>query len=126
MGRFSITRRPSDILYSKYLRKLRNYICEKCGAKHEPNSKNLGVSHFWGRAKESVRHDEENCEILCNWPCHEYFETHRTEYEHWKEQRMGTKAYNLLKFRAHQLGKRDDKLIVMFYKQKLKELSTPL
>jgi hypothetical protein len=80
----------------------------------------LTVSDYWTRAKESVRFDEENCDILCVRD-HAYFETHKTEYEVWKKNRMGEKAFNLLMARAHVPGKRDDKLQVMLIKKLMKE-----
>mgnify|MGYP001582409921 FL=1 len=113
----TIKRRRTDILFSQYLRKKRGYVCEKCGRKHEENSKGFGVSHFWGRAKESVRFDEENCDVLCNIPCHQYFETHHTEYEIWKKERLGEKQYKLLTLRAWLPGKRDDKLTMLWLKK---------
>lgn len=118
-----ITRRPADILWSQYLRKLRNYTCEfpNCGKKHEENSKNLGISHFWGRAKESTRFDGENLDIFCNIPCHEYFTTHRTEYEVWKEKQLGSKRYKMLTVRAHTYQKKDDKKMLIALKILLNE-----
>lgn len=107
---WKIKRRKSDILFSQRIRKERGYRCEKCGRQFEPNDKGFGVSHFWPRAHESVRFDSLNVDTICNIPCHQYFETHRTEYEQWKETRLGTKEYKLLMFRAHQIGKRDDTL----------------
>ena len=107
---WKIKRRKPDILFSQRIRKERNYTCEKCGRRFGPKDKGLGVSHFWPRSHENTRFDEENCEILCNIPCHQYFETHRSEYKIWKEKRLGTKAYKLLMLHAHQRGKRDDKL----------------
>src|SRR3990167_329747 len=108
-----IKRRPADIKFSQYIRKLRNYICEVCGTRHDEKSKNCGLSHFWPRSAESVRFDESNVEILCNIPCHQYFESHRTEYEQWKLKQMGKKAYNSLMLRAHTPKKKDDKLVLL-------------
>ena len=116
MGWWKIKRRPADILFSQQVRSERGCRCEKCGRMHESNSKGLGVSHFWPRGNECTRFDRENVEILCNIPCHQYFETHRTEYEAWKKERIGEKAYKLLMLRAHQVCKKDDKLILMALK----------
>jgi hypothetical protein len=52
---------------------------------------------------------------------HAYFETHKTEYETWKEGRLGTKAFNLLMLRAHRPGKRDDVPVLMWLKQEMKK-----
>ena len=108
-------RRQSDILFSQYLREKRGYKCEKCGKKHDPKSKNLGVSHFWPRARENTRFDEYNCDIFCNIPCHKYFETHRTEYKKWKMDQL-EEEYPLLEFRANQYKKRDDKMDLLMIK----------
>lgn len=111
-----VKRRQADILFSKWLRKLRGYRCEKCGTVHSENSKNLGVSHFWPRSMESVRFDERNCEILCNIPCHRFFEEHRTEYENWKCEDMGEQEFKKLTVDAHTLQKRDDAKVLLFLK----------
>ena len=112
--------RRSDMLFSKYLRLKRRHKCEKC-ERFFPGGKGLTVSHFHGRRKETVRFDEENCDILCI-RCHQYFESHKTEYEVWKKERLGDRAFNLLMLRAHATGKRDDKLMVMVINKLMKEL----
>ena len=78
-----IKRRHSDSLFSQYLRLKRKYRCEYCEG-FFPQGRGLTVSHFWTRAKESVRFDEENCDILCIRD-HAYFESHETEYGIWKK-----------------------------------------
>ena len=90
-----------------------------------PAGTGLTVSHFWSRAKESVRFDEENCDILCVRG-HAFFEFHKTEYTAWKKERMGEKAFNLLMVRAHTTGKRDDKLQIMLIKKLMKEQNSEL
>jgi 5-methylcytosine-specific restriction endonuclease McrA len=117
-GRVKIRR--SDTLFSLYLRKKRGYVCEKC-ARFFPGGKGLTVSHFHGRRKESVRFDEENCDILCI-RCHQYFESHKTEYEAWKLERLGARQFNLLTLRANSTRKRDDKLQCLILKELMKEL----
>jgi 5-methylcytosine-specific restriction endonuclease McrA len=112
--------RRADTLFSLYLRKKRGYICEKC-ARFFAGGKGLTVSHFHGRRKESVRFDEENCDILCI-RCHQYFESHKTEYEAWKSERLGARTFNLLTLRANATKKKDDKLQCMILKELMKEL----
>src|SRR5947207_2027733 len=111
--------RQSDVLFSRYLRQKRRYRCEFCDSFY-PQGVGLTVSHYWSRAKESVRFDEENCDILCVRD-HFYFETHKTEYETWKKNQMGEEAFNLLMVRAHVTGKRDDKLQIILLKKLMKE-----
>ena len=111
--------RRADTLFSLYLRKKRGYRCEYCGG-FWPEGKGLTLSHFWTRAKESVRFDEEKTDILCVND-HRYFEEHKTEYHEWKRNRMGKKAFDLLMLRAHTYRKKDDTPILMWLKQEMKK-----
>ena len=120
-----IHRRQSDILFSKLIRAERNYQCEKCGKRHEPNSMNLGVSHYRQRSRESVRYDEKNCFIFCSIPCHNYFENNPHEHDKFVEKKLGKKEYNLLLFRAEQRGHHDkfiEKLLCKSLRAELKKL----
>jgi hypothetical protein len=119
--------RRTDTLFSLYLRQKRGYRCEKCGG-FWPQGKGLTVSHFWTRAKESVRFDEENIDVLW-FACHSYFENKKGkngEYEVWKKNRMGEKAFNLLMVRAHTPGKRDAKFAAMWIKKLMKEQNSEM
>ena len=102
--------RQSDKLFSQYLRKKRGYKCEYDGRFFEGGI-GLTVSHFHGRRKESVRFDEENCDILC-FVHHQYFEENPLEYVGWKKKRMSEQAFKLLTIRAESYKKRDDKMDV--------------
>lgn len=117
-GRIKVRR--ADTLFSQYLRAKRGYRCEFDNA-FFPDGRGLTVSHFWSRGKESVRFDEENCDILCV-SHHAYFEEHKTEYEAWKLERVGKKAFDLLMLRAHTYHKKDDTPILMWLKQEMKKL----
>lgn len=123
--RKGLKRRQSDTLFSKLVRRERGYRCERCGRIHEPESMNLGLSHFKQRNREAVRYDRENVDVLCNIPCHNYFEEHKTEYEVWKKGRMGTKKYNLLLLRAEQRGSHDpfiEKVLSKEFREALKQI----
>lgn len=117
----SIKRRRADILYSLYLRKARNYTCEHCGVV-KPDGHGLEISHFWGRANESVRFDPENTDVFCH-RCALYFSTStferngKAEYAAWKEKMLGRQAFDLLMLRANRAGKRDDRLIIAWLKE---------
>ena len=118
-----IKRRQSDILFSKIIRAERNYQCEKCGKRHEPNSMNLGVSHYKQRSREVVRYDKKNCFILCSIPCHQYFENNPRDHDKFVEKKLGKKEYNLLLFRSEQRGHHDRFIEKELCKQLRKELS---
>lgn len=110
-GRIKI--READRLYSLWLRGERK-CCERCGSQ-----KTLQCSHFYGRAKESTRFDQENTDVLC-FSCHNFFGQHPPEYVEWKKARMTPQAYKLLMVRAHTFRKRDDKLILLWLKSEAK------
>lgn len=108
-GIFSITLRETDRLWTRYKRIKENYTCQWCGREYIPeNCRNLGVSHYHGRGHENVRFDEENTLCLCTIPCHQYLDTHKTEYREFMRQRLGDVAYDLLDIWAHTYKKRDD------------------
>ena len=118
-----IKRRQSDILFSKLLRAKRNYTCEKCGKRHEPNSMNLGVSHYRQRSREVVRYDPQNCFALCNIPCHNYFENNPREHDKFVEKKLGKKEYHALLLRAEQRGRHDRFIEKELCKQFRKEIN---
>jgi hypothetical protein len=113
--------RRTDILFSEYLRTLRNFTCEKCGRDCSNFHQQLTCSHFFGRRKESVRFDEENCSALCR-SCHNYFEEHKVEYAEWLRNRLGDQEFGLLNLRMNTVVKRDDEMQKIIINQKMKEL----
>ena len=125
MSWHKIKRRKSDILFSKYVR--RNGICAyqitpKCKAiKGQWGIGKLQASHFHGRRKESVRFDLDNVDPSCV-ACHRFMGEHKYTFENWKMKQLGKERFNALLIRANTPGKRDDKLQVMIWKQKLNEL----
>ena len=124
MSIFKIKRRGTDRLWTQYKKITEKYTCQKCGRQYAvDNCRNLGVSHYHGRGHENVRFDEENTPCLCNIPCHEYFDTHKTEYAAFMRQRLGDERYDLLALRAHIYKARDDKSDVIIIKQLLKEVN---
>src|SRR3990167_9807765 len=118
----SIKRRPADILYSKFLRQLRKFTCEKCSRRYRGDEGLYGlqVSHFYGRAKESVRFDLENTDLLCAG-CHRFFTANPNEYVEWKRKRMGDQRFKLLTLRAHTPGKKDDVKILLWLKKEMEK-----
>ena len=111
-------------MFTEFIRWRDLWRCKKCGKQYVEGqpSQAMGVSHFWPRGKESVRYDPLNADLLCNYPCHQFFESHRTEYIAWKKDRIGEKAYKLLEVRAHTTQKRDDKLQEIVISQLMKSL----
>ncbi len=122
MSFFKIKLRPADRLFTKYIRLRDNYTCVKCGRAYSPdNCRNLGVSHFYGRANEGTRFDPENCDALCTIPCHQKWGGEgRREYEDWKLNQLGQERFDLLTLRAHTPQKKDDAMNILVIKELLK------
>ena len=123
MSIFKIKLRTSDRLWTKYMRIQQKYTCQKCGRIYpEDNCRNLGVAHFHGRGHENARFDEENTLCLCSIPCHQYFDTHKTEFEAFMLKRLGQERFDLLALKAHIHKDRDDKSDALIIRQMIKEL----
>ncbi len=114
---------PLDKLFSEFVRKRaiqRVHGCERCGA-WKADYKELQCSHFFGRAKKSVRWDEDNAAGLC-FGCHQHFTSHPLEHTEWFQKRLGDK-FDLLRARAYTPTKPDINAITLYLKEKLKEIN---
>lgn len=128
MSFFRIKTRKADSLFSKYIRERDNWTCLRCGKQHDKASRNFGVSHYFGRRKESVRFDPDNCISLCNIPCHQLW-GHGEEREQYKEfmiNWLGEYRFNLLKIRADTIGRKDDKLAILKINEMTRELKNEM
>lgn len=102
--------RPTDTLFSRYMRRKFNFTCQYCGHVYLPdNAGGLDNAHFHGRNHENTRFDVENCLPLCAFRCHGYLDTHKTEFEAFMLERLGRRRYDLLALKAHTYKHRDDK-----------------
>lgn len=125
---YPIKLRPTDTLYSKYIRTKANWRCEYCGRVCQIDGQNiyrLEASHYHGRRKESVRFDDRNVHALC-FTCHKelggYTRDETGKYDLWMKEKLGEKRYKLLLLRANQTGKKDDVITKLIINQKIKEL----
>lgn len=108
--------RQPDILFSKKIRTRDNWTCVRCHKRYDPPTQALHNSHYFGRARENTRFDEENCDALC-FPCHRYWEGEgRMEYREFKIKQLGEKGFKNLQVRANMYKKKDDKLVMMYLK----------
>ena len=115
--------RKSDILYTELQRFRFNYTCQKCGREYtdKKSLQNLGVSHYYGRSRENTRFDDENCTLLCNFPCHRKWEgEERGDYTEYMIERLGQGGFMALTLKANTYKKRDDKSTEKKLKEKLK------
>lgn len=111
-----------DGLFSKYIRSLAAWKCERCGTQYEPPTQALHCSHFYGRARKSVRFDPDNCAALCHG-CHRYFTSQPIEHVTWFKKRLGKKRFGLLTLRANTTKRLDVAMINLWIQHKLKELT---
>ena len=109
-----IKRDKLDILFAKYI-KQRDKYCQRCGC---PGGQ---TSHFWGRARRSVRYDSSNACLLC-FGCHQYFHANPEEYRQFMLARLGEDEFNLLEGRMRQVGKVDTELLTLYYKEAIRRL----
>lgn len=117
-------------MFSNFVRARDLWQCQNCFRQFltpEQNEgrtpANLHCSHFYTRGNKSVRWDPENADAMCAM-CHKYWESHRTEYEEWKLEQLGEKAYNLLAVRAVSTGRDDEAMARLYVAKLIEELET--
>ena len=121
--------RKTDKLFTEIMRKTQDFTCQRCGMKYVFDGVkvrhlgNLGVSHYFSRRKENTRFDMDNCDLLCNFPCHRLWETEdRAEYTEFMIKKLGSDGFDLLRARSDTYTKRDDYITELYLQNKLKEL----
>lgn len=111
---------PLDKLFSQYvrMRAMANVGgCERC-LQGKTDYKQLQCSHFFGRAKKSVRWDEDNAAGLC-FGCHQYFTSHPLLHTDWFQERLGERAFDLLRARAYTPTRPDKEAIRLYLQEKI-------
>ena len=103
---------PLDKLLRRYIR-LRDKVCQECGR----SDRKLETAHCFGRARKSVRYDEENVCILC-FTCHQWYDHHDTEKQEFFRKRLGEEKFDLLQARMRTPARYLDKEAIRFYLEK--------
>lgn len=111
---------PADRLFSLFIRYRAKWRCERCGAQYEIGSQGLHCSHFWGRARESTRFDEENASAHCHG-CHSFLTANPELHRDWKLKQLGQEAYDRLMLRADARQKKDRKMAKLYWRERLKQ-----
>lgn len=107
---------PLDKIFSLYIR-TRDKVCQRCGGKAQH------CAHFHGRARKSVRWDEDNACALC-MGCHVYLDSHPLDKVEFFKARLGEHEFDLLNSRARIPAKYLDKsALILYYQAKLRELN---
>lgn len=120
-----ITIDSADKLFSQFIR-IRDGQCMRCHSEVSFNDKGLPVSHqtshYFGRARENTRFDEENADTLC-MACHRIWGSEDKEgYRDFKVKQLGIRGFKYLTMRANTYKKRDRKLAYLYLKERLKDL----
>jgi len=88
---------------------------------------NLGVSHYYGRARENTRFLLDNVTLLCNFPCHHLWEGEdRPDYKEYMIKRLGQDGFDKLTLAANTYQKRDDVTTEIILKDWLRELKAKM
>ena len=103
-----IKRDELDILFARYI-KARDKVCQRCGC----YSNSLQTAHFHGRAKKSVRWDEDNAVALC-FGCHMYLTAHPLEHTEWFRNHLGER-FDMLNSRMRTPARYLDKQAIELY-----------
>ena len=117
--------RKTDRIYTRIQRFRFDYTCQKCGKKYDEygSLSNLGVSHYYGRGKESTRFDDDNVTLLCNFPCHfRWGGDERGDYTEYMLERLGREKFSELMTRANTYKKRNDAETEEILKEKIRLL----
>ena len=117
----------ADKVFSDYIRTRDNWTCVRC-KRHDPvtteQKSALQCSHYFGRARESVRFNEQNADCLC-MGCHQFWgSTNREDYRAFKIKQLGQRDFDLLTIEANSYAKKDRKLAYIYWKERLEELAT--
>lgn len=98
----------ADTEFSLFIRERDLWTCRRCHTRYPPGSRGLQNSHYYGRGKESVRFDPENCDALCSG-CHMLWGhgDERDNYKAFKIKQLGENGFKILTLRAYTTGKKD-------------------
>jgi len=113
---------PLDTLFSKFIRLRAMKLvhgCERCLSWKE-DYKGLQCSHFFGRAKKSLRWDEDNAVGLC-FGCHQYLGSHPHEHLEWFVSHLGEERFEMLLGRVRTLQKPDKDLVALYLNQRIND-----
>ena len=113
---------PADKAFSRYIRTRDEWSCQRCGKSYVEGSQGLHCSHYFGRGKESTRHDPENCDALC-FGCHKVWGSDdREAYRDFKINQLSEEGFENLRIRANMLHKKDRKAALLIARKLMSEL----
>jgi hypothetical protein len=111
-----VRRDRADHYFSLFIRYRDNWRCQRCFVPYVPVTNALHASHFWGRARESVRFDPSNVTSHCHG-CHAFLTANPELHREWKIKQIGQQQYDLLMVRAQLTVKKDRALMAIIWKR---------
>ncbi len=105
--------RKTDALFSKLIREERP-LCEMCRRRASSQ-----IHHYFGRRFENVRFDDENVVAVC-FSCHRVFHEDVEKGRLFMFQKLGQRVLDLLTLKRNLYKKRDDKLDMLWLKERIK------
>ncbi len=123
MSFFKTKPRKTDKLFSTYIRTKSDWKCEYCGKDCSEKRQGLHASHYYGRRKESTRHDERNVSAFC-FNCHQNLGhgKDRDKYKEFMIKKLGQDGFDKLLIDSNTTKKRDDVMDELYIKKLLLEL----
>jgi len=110
-----------DRLFSKLVRSLAGWKCERCGKQYHEGSRGLHNSHYLGRRAMITRFDLENCDSLCHG-CHSYFHQYGLKYVQWKIEKLGEERHRQLEYRFDNVYQKKTKAFMEETRQGIEEM----
>ncbi len=118
---FGIKRDATDALFSNFIRKRANYICQRCHKDYGGPCQGIECAHVFSRRNISTRWDPDNALCLCTG-CHAYWGEEPLEMYEWYKKKYGEAQFDALLLRKNIPTKVDKKLIRIGLKILMKEL----
>jgi len=118
---FGIKRDATDALFSNYIRKRDNYICQRCHRVYDGPSQAIHCAHIFSRRNISTRWDPENA-IALDFGCHQHWGEEPLEMYDWYKRKFGEPQFDALLLRKNIPTKVDKKLIRMGLRELMREL----
>ena len=115
-----------DNVFSKLVRRLAGFRCEKCGKQYPSNSQGLHCSHHFSRRNKATRWDLDNAAALC-YSCHQWFGENPVAAYDWLKSYIGEEKLDQLRLKANSVKKwtpEDKDLLYKEMRLKLEELET--
>lgn len=109
-----------DRHFSFLVRERDGWTCKRCKHSHKRGSQGLHASHYFGRARGSVRWSFSNVDSLC-LACHRIWGSDdREAYRMFKIKQLGLDGFHYLELAANRTEKRDPLMVRLWLREEFK------